>query len=396
MPVNFDLILQNLTSDPEYRGQIVHVRRLPAREARCGELSVPLDPILEKALLATGIERFYIHQSAASDLVGQGKDIVVVTGTASGKTLCYNLPILSDLLANPDARALYLFPTKALAQDQLGVLHRWADADPAIAEVLRPATYDGDTPSQNRKKIRNSASIILSNPDMLHVGVLPYHPRWASFLRNLKYVVVDELHTYRGIFGSNVALVMRRLARVCAHYGARPRFICASATVANPGELASRVVGRECEVIDTDGSPRGERLFVFWNPPPLSRDTLARRSANVEAQELLTHLVRQKIQTIVFTKARVVAELIYRYAREELERKDKPLAKRVRAYRGGYLPNERRRIEKALFSGRLLGVCSTNALELGIDVGTLDASILVGFPGTIASTWQQAGRAGRK
>lgn len=392
----FEHILEQLSGEPDYRDQIVHIQRVPARTARYEELPAGLESVLSEALAHRGIDKLYVHQSTAYERVRAGQDIVVVTGTASGKTLCYNLPILTELLDNPDTRALYLFPTKALAQDQLGVLRRWAEADPSIEKVLRPATYDGDTPSQNRKKIRGSASVVLSNPDMLHVGILPYHPRWASFLRNLKYVVLDELHTYRGIFGSNVALVMRRLARVCSHYGARPQFICASATVANPGELASKVIGRKCEVIDTDGSPRGERLFVFWNPPLLDRARLARRSANIEAKELLTKLVRRKVQTIVFAKARVVAELIYRYAREELEQTNKPLAKRIRAYRGGYLPEERRRIEKALFEGKLLGICSTNALELGIDVGTLDASILVGFPGTIASTWQQAGRAGRK
>ena len=391
----FDRFLADLMEDRGYAGQVVHVKSTPARPARFADPAAPLPEALAAGLTATGIKRLYVHQARALDLARQGKDFVVVTGTASGKTMCYNLPVLERLLADPKAKALYLFPTKALAQDQLGTLKRWAGAGPQLADVLRPATYDGDTPRHNRRRIRTEANVILSNPDMLHVGVLPSHPRWASFFQDLRYVVVDELHQYRGIFGSNVSMVMRRLARVCAHYGSRPQFICASATIANPGELAEAVTGRPCETVDTDGSPRGPRLFVLWNPPPFGADSLARKSASMEATDLLVRLVERGVQTIVFTKARVVAELIYRYARERLERTNKALADKVRAYRGGYLPEERRAIEQALFTGKLLGIASTNALELGIDVGTLDASILVGFPGTIASTWQQAGRAGR-
>jgi len=391
----FDRFLADLVQERGYAGQAVHVRSLPAREAAYAEPQEPLPGPLAEGLAAAGISRLYVHQARALDLARQGRDLVVVTATASGKTMCYNLPVLERLLSDPDAKALYLFPTKALAQDQLGTLRRWADAHPAIGAALRPATYDGDTPRHNRRKIRTEANVILSNPDMMHVGILPHHPRWASFLQHLRYVVVDELHQYRGIFGSNVAMVMRRLARVCAHYGSRPQFIAASATIANPAELAGALLGKPCECIDTDGSPRGPRLFVLWNPPPLGRDGQARRSANIEATNLLVRLVERGVQTIVFTKARVVAELVYRYARERLAKEHPPLANRVRAYRGGYLPEDRRAIERALFSGRLLGIASTNALELGIDVGSLDASILVGFPGTIASTWQQAGRAGR-
>ncbi len=394
-PGPFDLFLEELQQDRHYAQEIVHVHATPARAARFAEPAAPLPEALVRSMAAMGVKRLYVHQARAVDLARAGKDFVAVTGTASGKTMCYNLPVLERLTADPKAKALYLFPTKALAQDQLGTLKRWAEADPAIAAALRPATYDGDTPQHNRRKIRTEANLILSNPDMLHVGILPYHPRWASFLQNLKYIVVDELHLYRGIFGSNVAMVMRRLARVCAHYGSRPQFICASATIANPGELAAAVIGRPCETVDEDGSPRGPRLFVFWNPAPLGQDGLARRSAAMEATELLCKLMERGVQTIVFTKARVVAELVYRYARERLEKTRKDLADKVRAYRGGYLPEDRRAIEQALFTGKLLGIASTNALELGIDVGTLDAAILVGFPGTIASTWQQAGRAGR-
>jgi DEAD/DEAH box helicase domain-containing protein len=391
----FDQFLAGVEQERQYRDQMVHVKAMPARPARFAEPAARLPEALAGALRRMGARRLYLHQARAMDLARDGRDFVVVTGTASGKTMCYNLPVLERLLADEKAKALYLFPTKALAQDQLGTLKRWAEADPAIAAALRPATYDGDTPQHNRRKIRTEANVVLSNPDMMHVGILPYHPRWASFLQNLRYVVVDELHQYRGIFGSNVAMVMRRLARVCAHYGSRPQFICCSATIANPGELAEAVTGRACETVDEDGSPRGPRLFVLWNPPRLGDDHLARRSSAMEATDLLCRLVERGVQTIVFTKARVVAELVYRYARERLEKTKRSLADKVRAYRGGYLPEERRAIEQALFSGQLLGIASTNALELGIDVGTLDAAILLGFPGTIASTWQQAGRAGR-
>jgi len=391
----FDRFLADLAHDTQHEGRHIHVKSLPARRATYADPAEPLPPALAAGLNAAGIRRLYLHQARALDLAREGKDFVVVTATASGKTACYNLPVLERLLAEAETKALYLFPTKALAQDQLATLKRWAESDPAVGARLRPATYDGDTPRHNRRTIRERANVILSNPDMLHVGILPHHPRWASFLQHLEYVVVDEVHQYRGIFGSNVAMVLRRLARACAHYGSRPQFIGASATIANPGELARAVTGRAVETIEDDGSPRGPRLFALWNPPPFGADGLARRSANMEATDLLCRLVERGVQTIVFTKARVVAELVYRYARERLAKTNKALAAKVRAYRGGYLPEERRAIEQALFAGKLLGICSTNALELGIDVGTLDASILVGFPGTVASTWQQAGRAGR-
>ena len=388
--------LDDLVRDRAYRGQVVHVHRLPARAAVFADPERPLPGVIGGSLAAAGIARLYSHQAAAVDAVRRGDDVVVVTGTASGKTMCYNLPVLEHLLAEPEDRALYLFPTKALAQDQLKTLHAWQGSAPEFPPAVRPATYDGDTPRSNRRKIRTEANIVLSNPDMLHVGILPYHGGWASLLQRLRYVVVDELHTYRGIFGSNVAMVLRRLARVCEHYGARPQFVCSSATIANPHELAERLTGRPCRLIDNDGSPRGPRSFVLWNPPETSPDHLSRRSANMEATDLLVRLVERGVQTIAFAKARVVAELVYRYAAEALSRgKHGRLADRIKAYRGGYLPEERRAIEKALFSGELLGVTSTNALELGIDVGSLDAAVLVGFPGTIASAWQQSGRAGR-
>jgi len=385
--------LHDLIDDREYEGQVVHVQAIEPREAQYAEAATEIPEAIQSLLRRQNIHRLYTHQAAAIDAAARGEDVVIVTTTASGKTLCYNLTVACALLQNPDGRAMYIFPTKALAQDQLGTLRGWTECE-ALADVLRPAVYDGDTPAHNRAKIRNNASVILTNPDMLHVGILPYHAKWHAFLRDLKYIVIDEVHVYRGIFGSHVAGVLRRLLRICEHYGSAPQIICCSATIANPTELASRLTGREMTLIDNDGSPRGRKYFVLWNPPFLADDNVMRRSANIEAVKLLTELVRRRAQTIAFTKARVVAELIYRYAGEQLAAEG-DLARRIRPYRGGYLPTERREIERQLFSGELLAVAATNALELGIDVGSLDAAILVGFPGTICSTWQQAGRAGR-
>jgi DEAD/DEAH box helicase domain-containing protein len=393
--MDVDVFLTELTESPDYARQITHVEVLPARPARMGTLARPLDPPVAHAVAAEGINELYIHQVAAIEAARAGRNVCVVTGTASGKTLCYNVPVLERLAADPDARALYLFPTKALAQDQLGTLERLVGRDPLLTGRVRPATYDGDTPRHLRSAIKRSANLILSNPDMLHQGILPYHARWGPLFLNLAVVVVDEIHTYRGIFGSNVALVLRRLQRLCEHYGARPQFICSSATIANPKAHAEALTNVPMEMVTEDGAPRGRRHFVLWNPPVTDQAQMIRKSANIEGQRLMTQLVERDVQTIVFTKARVVAELIYRYAHDDLERRHSPAADRIRAYRGGYLAEERRAIEKDLFSGRLLGVSATNALELGIDVGSLEAAIIVGFPGTIASTWQQAGRAGR-
>ena len=385
--------IKELTGGREYEGQVVHVRAIPPREPAYAEPATPIPDCLASLLRKRNIHRLYTHQATAVDAVAGGRDVVIVTATASGKTLCYNLAIARALLDDPAARAMYVFPTKALAQDQLGTLRQWSECG-ELAPRLAPAVYDGDTPSHSRTKIRNTASVILTNPDMLHVGILPYHAKWHAFLRSLRYIVIDELHVYRGIFGSHVAGVLRRLLRLCEHYGSRPQIVGCSATIANPTELAERLTGREMTLIDNDGSPRGRKYFVLWNPPFLPGDNVVRRSANVEAVKLLAELVRRRAQTIVFTKARIVAELIYKYATEQLAGEG-DLAGRIRPYRGGYLPGERREIERELFQGRLLAVATTTALELGIDVGSLDAAILVGFPGTICSTWQQAGRAGR-
>ncbi len=387
--------LQKIRHDGYYAGQIAHVETVPSREAEYGDLSEPLPGPLARALEAAGIERLYSHQVDAIEAVRRGRNVVVVTGTASGKTLCYNVPVLERLLAKPSAKALYLFPTKALAQDQVKSLTRLAGLDTELMEVVRTGTYDGDTTRHTRRKLRDEGNVILSNPDMLHAGILPYHAKWNRFLKDLEYVVVDEIHTYRGIFGSNVANVLRRLRRVCEHYGSHPQFICSSATIANPRELAERLVGEPFEVVDRDGSPRGTKHFVLWNPPYLDDTKMERRSSNVEGHWLMSELIAEGFQTIAFGRARVVAELIYRYAKDSLRRRKPEYAEKIKPYRGGYLPEERREIERQLFSGELMGVASTNALELGIDVGSLDAAVIVGFPGTIASVWQQAGRAGR-
>jgi DEAD/DEAH box helicase domain-containing protein len=382
--------------------ELVHLERIPAREAVYADLERPLPDPLRQALEGQGITRFYSHQARAIDLARAEKNVVIATGTASGKSLAYHVPILERLLRDPLAVALYLFPTKALAQDQLRGLSRFAEGSPLLRRALVAGTYDGDTPGQTRRKFREQANAILTNPDMLHQGILPYHSRWSRVLSNLKYVVVDEVHTYRGIFGSHVANVLRRLRRVARHYGADPRFILSSATIRNPGDLAELLVGDDVEVVSEDGAPRGPKLFAFWNPkyaetggPGVGAGGAARASTSVEAERILVGLMRRGAQSIVFTKSRVSAELIFRYARERLERDKDGLAEKLSPYRGGYLPEERRAIERRLFDGELRGVISTNALELGIDVGSLDAAVLVGFPNTIASTWQQAGRAGR-
>jgi DEAD/DEAH box helicase domain-containing protein len=391
-------ILAAVASHPRGRrgSEIVHVQELPPRPARYRELAEPLPEALQALLRGQEIERLYEHQARAVDLARAGKHVAVATGTASGKSLAYHLPILERLLLEPAAVALYLFPTKALAQDQLRGLNRFAEDSPEIGRLLVAGTYDGDTPGHTRRRLRERANAVLTNPDMLHQGILPYHARGARVFSNLRYVVVDEMHTYRGIFGSHVANVLRRLRRLARHYGSEPQFLLSSATIRNPGELAERLLGDEVEVVDEDGSPRGPKLFAFWNPLYRGPDSPDRRSASIEAERILVALLRRGVQTIVFTKARVVAELIYRYARERLDRDKDGLAEKIAAYRGGYLPEERRAIERRLFEGELRGVIATNALELGIDVGSLDAAVLVGFPNTIASTWQQAGRAGRR
>ena len=388
--------LEAFASRPENRGARSHVELLPARPARHGTLDPPLSVDIARALGTRGIDALYTHQTHAIDALRGGRDVVVVTGTASGKSLCYHLPVLEALLAEPEATALYLFPTKALAQDQLKGLVRLASGDAELLRPLHAGVYDGDTPPSTRRTLRDTGNVVLSNPDMLHAGILPYHPRWARFLRALRYVVIDEAHAYRGIFGSHVANVLRRLERIVRHYGGEYRVVLCSATIRNPRELAETLTGRAVEVVDDDGAPRGPKQFLFWNPPFKDGTHVERRSSNVEGCALFTGLIEAGAQALAFTKSRVSAELVYRYARERLARTRPELAEAIRPYRGGYLPEERRKIEQALFSGELRGVISTNALELGVDIGGLDAVVMIGAAPTLASMWQQAGRAGRQ
>ncbi len=395
-----EALLERISEGPFFRGQMVHVEEIPAREALYGG-KVVSDPRIIQALWALGIDQLYQHQSEAIQHIHNGESVVIVTGTASGKTLCYTVPTLEAILASPNATMLYVYPTKALAQDQLRGLSQFTEVSSEIDFLA--GTYDGDTPQSVRRRLRDKGNVILTNPDMLHQGILPHHSRWNRFFANLRYVVLDEVHAYRGVFGSHVANTVRRLRRICRHYGSRPQFIASSATIANPQEHASRICGTEMTLVNRDGSPRGRKLFALWNPPLLERrgggpTPLAggdRRSSLWEAVEIMTAMVRERVQTISFVRTRQASELIFRHCRELLEGVSHRLAQSVRAYRGGYLAEDRREIERLLASGEILGVASTNALELGIDIGSLDVCIIVGYPGTIASTWQQAGRAGR-
>lgn len=385
-----DSFLHHLTTLPDYKEQIVHIQRIPHRDGEFGELDKPLHPALRLRLELVGISSLYTHQAQAINAVRCGKNVMVATSSASGKTLCYNLAVLESVLNDRTSRALYLFPTKALAQDQLRSLNKLACPD--IIPFGDCATFDGDTPQSERAEIKKRARIVLTNPDMLHLGILPNHKSWSRLFRNLRYVVIDEAHTYRGVFGSHVANVVRRLRRLCAFYGSAPQFICCSATIANPGEHAEKLVGLPFVVVDKDGSPNGGKSFAFWNPPFLDEAKTRRRSSSSEATFLFTELIRNNIRSLVFTRTRKLTELIYIYTREKL---GPSLGSLVKPYRAGYLPEDRRHIERELFNGHLLGVVATTALELGIDIGDLEATVLVGYPGSIASTWQQAGRSGR-
>jgi len=385
--------LNHLTAQASYSGQIAHVEHIPYRKPSPDELDRPLVGSLQDSLRRLGLLPLYTHQAEAINHVRAGSNVMVSTSSASGKTLCYNIPVLEAILTEKYGRALYLFPTKALAQDQLRNLRQLACPEPFSPEQF--ATFDGDTPQAERAEIRKRASIILTNPDMIHVGILPNHQSWSRVLRHLRYVVIDEAHAYRGVFGSHVAGVLRRLRRLCRHYGSNPRFICCSATVANPGEHAESLVGLPFSVVTDDGSPQGEKDFVFWNPPLIDEAKSTRRSASSEAAFLVSELVNQHIRSLTFARTRRLTELIYIYAKERVARTSPGLSERIKPYRAGYLPQERREIERALFSGELLGVVATSALELGIDIGDLEATVLTGYPGSIASAWQQAGRSGR-
>jgi DEAD/DEAH box helicase domain-containing protein len=365
--------------------ELAHLEEVPARDAILAPLPKGLHPRVREALAAQGVDALYAHQAAAWESAARGEHFVVTTGTASGKTLAFNLPVLDALAREPKQRALYLYPTKALAQDQLRALGSFR------LPKLRAAIYDGDTAADRRWQVRKWANLILSNPDMLHVGVLPHHDRWGDVLSNLAYVIVDEAHVYRGVFGSHVANVLRRLRRLARVYGAEPQFLLASATIANPGELATRLLGVETTVIGDDAAPRAERTVALWNPPLTDEELGLRASALGEASKLMADLVERGLRTLCFAKSRRAAELIHRFTAERLGDDS-----RLSPYRAGYTPQQRREIERRLLEGELLGVSATNALELGIDVGLLDCVISVGFPGTVASLRQQWGRAGRR
>jgi DEAD/DEAH box helicase domain-containing protein len=375
---------------------VTAVRRLPAIEAAYAPFPEGIDARLKAALEKRAVHQLYTHQADAFDHVANGRHVVVTTPTASGKTLCYNLPVLDRILKNPATRALYLFPTKALAQDQMAELHELAGAiGKAGGDEIGVHTYDGDTPQDARRTIRTRAHIVLSNPDMVHSGILPHHPRWAKLFENLHFVVIDELHAYRGVFGSHLTNVLRRLQRICRHYGSNPQFICSSATIANPTELAGRLVEKPFSLVEKSGAPRGEKFFVFVNPPVVNRELGIRRSYIAESRRVAGEFLRRNLQVIVFAQSRTTTEILTTYLKEDFE--DVPgMPERIRGYRGGYLPLRRREIEKGLRAGQVRGVISTNALELGIDIGALDVCVMAGYPGTIASTWQRAGRAGRR
>ncbi|MGQ9546235.1 MAG: DEAD/DEAH box helicase [Dehalococcoidia bacterium] len=390
--------LHHLMSLPDYRQQIVHIQRIPPRDAKLGKLDSPLHPSLQACLKSLGVSALYSHQAKALNAILAGRNVIVATPSASGKTLCYHLATLEALLHDKDSRALYIFPTKALAQDQLRSLRQLISFLPSPAKTsaaIPPqaaATFDGDTPQNERPGIRKQARVVLTNPDMLHLGILPNHASWSRLLRSLKYVVIDETHIYRGVFGSHVANVLRRLRRLCAFYDSDPQFICCSATIANPAEHAQNLVGLPFQAIAEDGSPHGEKYFAFWNPPFIDEAKTSRRSANSEAASLLGELVQKDIRALVFARTRKLTELIYIYTRDRLSA---ALKDKISPYRAGYLAEDRRRIERQFFEGELLGLVATTALELGINIGDLDATVLTGYPGSIASAWQQAGRSGR-
>ena len=368
------------------------IRHQPAQPAQLEDIPEDVAPELKAALAAQGIRQLYTHQAEAFRRVTAGGNVVIVTPTASGKTLCYNLPVLNKLLAEPAARAMYLFPTKALAEDQLHGLQASLDA---MGSSLRAFTYDGDTPQDARKAIRERANIVLTNPDMLHSGMLPHHTKWAKCFERLEYFIIDELHYYRGVYGSHLANLIRRVKRICAFYGSNPKFVCCSATIANPKELAEALVEAPFDLVDRNGAPSGEKYFVFYNPPVVNRALGIRRSYLHETRRIALELIDRGEQTLVFANNRLATEILLTYLKDACDRYPMS-ADQVRGYRGGYLPRERREIERKLRAGEIRAVVATNALELGVDIGSLDAVVLAGYPGTVASTLQRAGRAGRR
>jgi DEAD/DEAH box helicase domain-containing protein len=391
-PADPAAVLERLLDEPSLARGVVHHAVIPAREASFAPMPDWLDPRIVAGLRARDIGQLYSHQAEAIQAVHDGQDVVVVTPTASGKSLCYTLPALQAIAADPAARALFMFPTKALGQDQVTEFGKLAEAA-GIATIS--STYDGDTPAPIRSAIRAAGQVVVTNPDMLHSAILPHHTKWFQLFEQLKLIVIDELHTYRGVFGGHVANVLRRLLRICAHYGSRPVIVCCSATIGNPAELATMLTGRPVRLVDRNGAPSGERHVLLVDPPIMERASGARGSAETLAQRWALPFLRAGRQTIVFGRSRVAAEIMLSGLRESLRQHEGPRS-RVRGYRGGYLPTERRAIERGLRDGEILGVVSTNALELGVDIGRLDTSILAGYAGSVAATWQRFGRAGRR
>lgn len=390
--MNTGQLLDYLKHNPDFASNVTHWQVMPARPAKYADYPDDFDPALRAVLESRGVKRLYSHQRRALDLAQAGKDFVVITPTASGKTMCYNLPVLSEILRDNESRALYLFPTKALSSDQVAELY---EIIKAMDAPIKAFTFDGDTPVSARKAIRQAGHIVVTNPDMLHAGILPHHTKWVKLFENLKYIVIDEIHAYRGVFGSNLANVIRRLKRICEFYGAHPQFICCSATIANPRELAERLTGRPMELIAESGAPTGEKHVIFYNPPVVNRQLNIRDSALKQTFGISRLLLKNGVHSIVFARSRLMVEVLARRLKDQC-RNALGEAPNVRAYRGGYLPSLRHQIEQELRAGQVDIVVSTNALELGIDIGRLDVCVLCGYPGTIASTWQQAGRAGRR
>ena len=390
--MNTGQLLDYLKHNPDFASNVTHWQVMSARPAKYDDYPDCFDPALRAVLESRGVKRLYSHQRRALDLAQAGKDFVVITPTASGKTMCYNLPVLSEILRDNESRALYLFPTKALSSDQVAELY---EIIKAMDAPIKAFTFDGDTPVSARKAIRQAGHIVVTNPDMLHAGILPHHTKWVKLFENLKYIVIDEIHAYRGVFGSNLANVIRRLKRICEFYGAHPQFICCSATIANPRELAERLTGRPMELIDESGAPTGEKHVIFYNPPVVNRQLNIRDSALKQTFGISRLLLKNGVHSIVFARSRLMVEVLARRLKDQC-RNALGEAPNVRAYRGGYLPSLRHQIEQELRAGQVDIVVSTNALELGIDIGRLDVCVLCGYPGTIASTWQQAGRAGRR
>ncbi len=394
--MTIDQVLDMMRRDAAFMQNVKAWQTFSAQNAEFADFPPQLDQRLIQALQKQGIRRPYRHQAEALALIEQHQHTTIVTPTASGKTLCYNLPVLNSILHNRESRALYLFPTKALSQDQMNELHELVKLlENQIDFDIKSYTFDGDTPADARQAIRSAGHIVVTNPDMLHTGILPHHTTWVKLFENLHYIVIDEIHQYRGVLGSHLANVLRRLKRICLFYGSRPQFICCSATIANPLELAQHLTGEKHCLVNRNGAPRGEKHFILYNPPVVNRELGIRRSSVKDANDIAAKFVRQGIQTIVFARSRVRVEILVTYLKAAMAQAQQSESL-IRGYRGGYLPLQRREIERGLRDGSILGVVSTNALELGIDIGQLQVAIMAGYPGSIASSWQQAGRAGRK